>query len=170
MAPSALSSWRDAFLRLWPGARRAAARRVYAGRTAIRQDAWEPPAASADTRRGPTRLASASEGLLESGPRLRRQARHRVLGVGGGEAGEEVSVAGPDLQIGLDRGRHLVGGADGLIGPRLGPTVRLEQALEDALSLCPRVADHDGADDGRALDFPVVAPDRAAVLLQDRFL
>src|SRR5262245_18197233 len=116
------------------------------------------------------KMSSASEGLLQARPDLHREARHRLLVVRGGESREEMTVAGLDLEVWLDRGRHLVGGADGLAGPRLRPTVRLEQAREDPVRLGAGVADHDGADDRGALDLPVIAPDLAAVLLEDRLL
>src|SRR6185436_10124712 len=60
--------------------------------------------------------------------------------------------------------------ADRLVRPERGAPVGLEELLEYALGLGARISDHHSADDGRALDLPMVAPDGAAVLLEDRFL
>src|SRR6185295_18641666 len=101
---------------------------------------------------------------------LRREARHRLLVVRGGEPGQQMAVSGADFEIGTDGLGHVGWRPDGLACPQRGAAIALEQLLEDTLGLGPGVPYHHGADDGRAFDLTMIAAHGAAVLLENRFL
>ena len=64
----------------------------------------------------------------------------------------------------------ILGRADRLILPGLGPAVALEDRGMDAPGLVARIADDDGAEPGRPLDLGRVPSDGLAMLDQDRLL
>ena len=79
-------------------------------------------------------------------------------------------MAVADVEVGQEPLRDVLGRADRLVLPGLGLAVALEHRGVDALGLVARIADDDRAEPGRPLDLGRVAPDRLAVLEQDRLL
>ena len=122
-----------------------------------------PPA-----RRGLTGASRARSELLEPRPDLRREPRHRLLVIVRGDAHDQVPVAERDL--GGDLLDDIVDRAHRLVVPVPGDPVAVERRVEQALRLCPIVADEHRPDAGRALDLGRVAADGLAVAKEDLLL
>src|SRR5439155_13552357 len=105
----------------------------------------------------------------ELGLHLARESGHRLLVVGRGDPGDDVVVA--ELEVGRRQLDDLLGRADGLVRrPRSGTAVALEAPLLDPTRLRLGIADEERAHVRRPFDLPFVAPERLAVLAEDRLL